>query len=92
MATKSVILKQLLIVVWHSYQIELDHIVLTANPCWVDVSVDQALFVQVSDCMTKLTKVEHNLSGREWPLAERLPVLDVVWGFQLEQDYALLHR
>lgn len=57
MAAECVILEQLLVVVRHSNEVQLDHVVLAADPRWVNVSVDEPLFVQVCHRVTKLTEV-----------------------------------
>jgi len=70
MATECVILEQLLVVVRHSNEIQFHDIVLTADPCWMNVSVDEPLLVQVCHRVTKLTEVQYNLGRRERSLTE----------------------
>jgi hypothetical protein len=61
MAAESVIFEQLLVVVRHANQIQLDYVVLAAYSRRVNVTVDKTLLVQVSHCMAQHSKIQHDL-------------------------------
>ena len=91
MAAECVIFQQLFVIVWHTDQIQLDDVVFGTDPRRMNVSMDETLLVEICHRVAQLAEVQHDLRRREWPLAERLPVLDVVWCLQVEQDDSLLN-
>ena len=89
MSTERIILKQFLVVVRHAYHVEFYHIINLVYPCWVDISMDNAVIMDVLDGLHQLSKNAQDLDCREGPLAEGLPVLHVVWCLLHEGQHRL---
>ena len=60
------------------------------NSCWVNISEDQAFFMEFYHCTHKLSKYGKNLNCREGPFGKRFPVLNVVGAFLVKDYYTLL--
>ena len=52
----------------------------------MDVPVDQAMIVNVSNCRSYLTEDQQKASSGELGLAELLPKKDVLWAVSLQND------
>ena len=91
MATKLVILDQLLKIVRQTNEIDLDHVVEHVNSRRVNISVDEVLLMDVSYSFTQLPKYAKDLLRGKLSLAEGLPVLLMVWSLLHEQYYTALH-
>lgn len=90
MPTERIALKQFLVVVRHAYHVELYHIIDLVDPCWVDISMDNAVLMDVLDRLHQLSENAQDLDCRERSLAEGLPVLHVVWCLLYEGQHRLL--
>ena len=75
------ILQKLLVVVWHTDHVKLDHVINLVDSRRVDISVDDSTFMDELYRLNKLPENAKSLYRREWPLAERFPVLHVVGSF-----------
>ena len=91
MSTKVFILEELLEVVGHADQIDLDHLVDAMDTSWMHVSEDYtALLVNMVNTLNELSEHRDGLLQRHWLLAEALPLRNVLWALtcDLHQAFA----
>lgn len=91
MTTKALILQQLLEVVGHADQVELDVSVAHVDACWMHISEYLSLLVHVVYALCKLPENRDNLVQRELSFAKRLPRRDVVRTFAAHLQEATGH-
>lgn len=61
------------------------------NPGWVNISVDEVLLMNIAYSFTQLPKYAEDLLSGKLSLAERLPVLLMVWSLLHKQNDAAWH-
>lgn len=91
MATETLVFEQLLKVVRHSNEIELDCTTIEVDSGRMYISKDKALLVDVLDCFAELPEDGYGLLKGERPLAEGFPGADVVWCLTWELQETILH-
>lgn len=91
MAAEALIFEQLLEIVRHSNQVQLDESVAHVDPRRVHIPEYLPLLVHVVDAFRKLSENGNDLVESELSLAERFPRRDVIWTFAAYLEEAAGH-
>lgn len=90
MPAKVVFFEKLLVVIRHTDEVELGKAESGMNACWVHISVDQPLVMNVDKGLAELPKYAEHLVCSKLLLAVRLPSGKVIWGLSIKQQGSII--
>ena len=84
MTAEVIFFEKLLVVIWHSNQVEFGKPECRVNPRWMHISMNHALLVNVSQGLAQLAEYAEHLISSELLFAIRFPSGYIVWSLRVK--------